>query len=157
MSYVPSGSVVTIWPAGQLPPWGSFEPRFDGRCKTEWGYFDRAAGFWVEDGRSMTVLEGFSFFDSRGVEWYVPAGSVINGFSIPFLLWSPIFGTPFTGKGRIGSVVHDVACQQKSRPWQDVHRAFEEACRAGGMSALRASLYGGVVYRLGPRWEVSNG
>jgi hypothetical protein len=150
------GNVVTFWPAGKLPPWGSFEPRFEGRCVPEWGYRNHD-GEWVEDGRSMTLFADFSFFDSRGVEWFAPTGSVINGFSIPMLLWNPLTGTPFTGKGRRSSVIHDVACQQKSRPWQDVHRAFKEGCRADGMSRMRAALYGGIVYRLGPEWELSNG
>jgi hypothetical protein len=149
------GNVVTFWPPGKLPAWGSFEPYFVGHCDTRWGYLE--GGEWREDGRTMTVLTDFSFFDSRGVEWFVPAFSTVNGFSIPALLWGPLTGTPFTGKGRRSSVIHDVACQQKSRPWQDVHRAFKEGCRADGMSRMRAALYGGIVYRLGPEWELSHG
>jgi hypothetical protein len=154
MSVIPDGAVVTIWPPGKLPPWGTFVPYFAGWCDLTLGAIDYRTRKWVDDGRTMTVRSEFSFFDSRGVEWFVPKGSTVDGFSIPVLLWGVVAGTPFTGKGRIASVVHDVACRQKARPWRDVHRAFGEACVAGGMSRSRALLYGSLVSRFGPRWEV---
>jgi hypothetical protein len=134
----------------QTPPWGTYEPFFAGRCLLEPGHFDHAKRDWVEDGRSMTVNGHLEFTDSRGVRWCAPSGSVVNGFSLPW--WSPLIGTPFTGKGRRSSIIHDVACQLKEQPFADVHRAFYEGLITDGMWRVKAWAYGMAVKYFGPRW-----
>jgi len=53
---------------------------------------------------------------------------------------------------RNASVVHDVACVQRNKPWQDVHRMFYEACRDGGVGEQKAKLMYAAVYHFGPKW-----
>jgi Protein of unknown function (DUF1353) len=53
---------------------------------------------------------------------------------------------------RNASVVHDVACDTRDHPWQDVHRMFYEACRAGGVGEQKAKLVYAAVYHFGPKW-----
>jgi hypothetical protein len=127
-----------------LKPWGSLEPRWIGSVDTR----------WLPDGRSMLLLADVCFVDSRGWPWWATKGRVVNGHSIPWILWNPFVGTPFTGKGRDGSVIHDVACQDKTEPWEDVHRAYWEACLSKGMWAPRARMFYGGVWVGGPRWEL---
>src|SRR4029077_19182020 len=68
---------------------------------------------WLtEDGtedRNMEILREFLFTDPSSTKWIAPAGSVVDGASIPRALWT-IVGSPYTGDYRRASVVHDVAC-----------------------------------------------
>jgi hypothetical protein len=114
---------------------------FEGKVKTE----------WIEANRKMQLLEDFTFVDAKGVKWPAPKGSIVDGASIPQVLWS-LVGSPYTGEYRNASVVHDVACVTRDHPWQDVHRMFYEACRAGGVGEQKAKLMYSAVYHFGPKW-----
>jgi hypothetical protein len=108
---------------------------------------------WLPDGRGMELLENFLYVDPRRTNWVAPKGSVIDGASIPQWAWS-IIGGPYDQKYRNASVIHDVACQQKVRRWEDVHEAFYNAMRASGVGSLRARLMYAAVYHFGPRWPL---
>lgn len=69
------------------------------------------------------------------------------------MAWSFI-GGPFEGKYRNASVIHDVACDLALRRWEDVHEAFFNAMRAGGVEVIKAKIMYGAVYHFGPRWPV---
>ena len=99
----------------------------------------------------MRLLDDFTYVDPRNVEWKAPKGSVIDGASIPRILWTAV-GSPFTGEYRQASVVHDVACEKRDRPWEEVHRMFYEACRCGGVGEVKAKILYAAVSRFGPRW-----
>lgn len=118
--------------------------RFVGTVKTE----------WIDPDRKMRLLDDFVYVDSVGVDWRAPKSSVIDGASIPRLLWT-LVGSPFTGKYRNASVVHDVACDARLRPWEAVHRMFYEACRCGGVDEQMAKVLYAGVYHFGPRWAPS--
>lgn len=107
---------------------------------------------WGADGRTMTLREGLTYIDSQGRRWLAPAGSVVDGASIPRLFWS-VIGGPFEGKYRNASVIHDVGCVEMRQSWQDVHRMFYEACRCGGVDEAHAKIMYYAVYHFGPRWE----
>src|SRR5205807_2038040 len=66
-----------------LGPWGHYSGNIDTR--------------WDDDGRTMTLLNELRYTDPKGVVWIAPAGSVIDGASIPRALWS-FMGGPFEGK-----------------------------------------------------------
>lgn len=108
---------------------------------------------WESDGRSMTLVEPFAYLDPRQARWPAPAGAVVNGASIPRAFWS-LIGGPFSGEFRDASVVHDVACETRDRPWQAVHRMFFEACRCGGVAAIKAKTMYYAVFHFGPRWHI---
>jgi hypothetical protein len=107
---------------------------------------------WNADGRNMTLREPFVYIDPQGRTWVAPAGSVVNGASIPSAFWTAI-GGPFEGKYRNASVVHDVGCEQMTQSWEDVHRMFYDACRCGGVDELKAKAIYYAVYHFGPRWQ----
>lgn len=115
---------------------------FSGRVVTE----------WLPDGRRMKLLEQFSYTAPTGEQWRAPAGSIVDGASIPPWAW-PLIGGPFEGRYREASVIHDVACDEKKRPWQSVHRAFYTAMRANGVGEIKAKTMYAAVYHQGPRWE----
>ena len=77
----------------------------------------------------MTLLSELRYTDPDGVAWIAPAGSVVDGASIPRVLWS-FMGGPFDGRYRNASVLHDVAYDQKTRPWEDADRMFTTRCVA---------------------------
>ena len=112
---------------------------------------DPQATWLTEDGtqdRNMKLLRDFSFADPDTKPWPAPAGSVVDGASIPRALWT-IVGSPYTGDYRRASVVHDVACveagsDKKKRRAAD--RMFFHACRAGG-----CSIWQSIVLYLGVR------
>jgi hypothetical protein len=121
-------------------------------CAENFGtYIGRVVATWNDDGRSMTLLEPFAHVDPNGVRWDAPAGTRIDGASIPRFAWS-IVGGPFEGKYRASSVVHDVACNQRSRDWQDVHLMFHRGMLASGVDARIALIMYAAVYHFGPRW-----
>lgn len=110
---------------------------------------------WLET-RQMQLMEPFTFVDTNGVEWAVPKGTLVDGASIPRVLWSAV-GAPYSGKYRKASVIHDYFCDTMTRPWQDVHKAFFEAALAEGNGETMSKMMYAAVYRWGPRWEYVNG
>jgi len=108
---------------------------------------------WLGGGRKMKLLEGFQYEDPNGMKWTAPKGSIVDGASIPTLAWS-IVGSPFSGKYRNSSVIHDVACQNKNRTWEVVHLAFYYGMLASEVNILKAKLMYAGVYHFGPRWDI---
>jgi hypothetical protein len=109
---------------------------------------------WLDDGRKMKLVEPFGYIDPSGLSWDAPIGSVVDGASIPQVAWS-LIGGPFEGKYRNASVIHDVACEEKLRPWPDVHRNFYYGMLASGVDEKLAKVMYGAVYQYGPRWSLS--
>jgi hypothetical protein len=107
---------------------------------------------WDDDGRHMTLRDNFAYVDPQDRRWEAPAGSVVNGASIPSAFWT-FTGGPFEGKYRNASVVHDVGCEEMTATWEDVHRMFYDACRCGGVDEAKAKTLYYAVYHFGPRWE----
>jgi hypothetical protein len=107
---------------------------------------------WLDD-RKMRLLEDFVYVDPNENPWLAPKNSEIDGASIPQPLWSWI-GSPFTGKYRNASIVHDVACDKKDKPPNAVHRMFFDACLAGGVPEKDAMPLYYAVARYGPKWKV---
>jgi hypothetical protein len=123
------------------------------RQQHPWGYYSgQVEARWENDGRHMTLLSELRYTDPEGVIWVAPAGSVVDGASIPRALWS-LMGGPFDGKYRNGSVLHDVAYDQKSRPWKQCDRMFYNAMRCSGVSATEAKTMYYALYRHGRHWK----
>src|SRR5947209_4848318 len=79
-----------------------------------WGFYSGPVETrWENDGRSMTVLNELRYTDPYGAVWIAPAGSHVDGASIPRAFWG-IIGGPFEGKYRNASVLHDVAYEQQT-------------------------------------------
>jgi len=124
---------------------GSFG-HFEGRVITE----------WLPDGRRMRLVESFAYVDPTNVRWEAPKDSIVDGASIPRMLWT-IIGGPFEGRYRNASVLHDVACVRRDHAWRDVHRMLYNSMRLAAVSALRAKIMYGAVYHFGPRWGADSG
>jgi uncharacterized protein DUF1353 len=86
------------------------------------------------------------------VVWIAPAGSEVDGASIPRSLWS-LMGGPFEGKYRNASVLHDVAYDQKTRPWSQCDRMFYNAMRCSGVSAVDAGMMYYSLRKFGHHWK----
>lgn len=107
---------------------------------------------WREDGRNMVLVEDFTFIDNQGKPWTAPAGAAINGASIPRPLWQAV-GSPYVGKHRNISIIHDHHCVVKTEHWYRVHHMFYEGCLAGGMNEFTAKIFSDAVKLFGPRWD----
>lgn len=119
---------------------------FSGNPRTEW-LSDKG------DDRDMRVIEPFWYIDPQGRRWVAPAGTVINGASIPRTLWSSV-GSPYTGDYRRAALVHDAAVGKHGVARAEADTMFYFACLCGGCSVLQAKLlYAGV--RLGA-WAAAN-
>lgn len=103
--------------------------------------------------REAKLLSDYSFIDFNSMKWDVPEGTVVDGASIPQVLWSAV-GSPWGDSYRNASVIHDYYCDKKSAPWQNVHRMFYEGCLANGINKAKAMELYAAVYCFGPRWEV---
>ena len=119
----------------------------------KWGYY---SGYpetrWDPDGRSMTLLNELRYTDPNGIVWIAPAGSHVDGASIPRSLWT-LMGGPFEGKYRNASVLHDVAYEQKKWPPKDCDRMFYNAMRCSGVSAVEAGTMYYSLLRFGHHWK----
>ena len=121
----------------------------------EFGYYrGRVVAEWLGDGRTMKLLEDFSYFDPGDEEWDAQLGAIVDGASIPRFAWT-IIGGPFEGKYRDASVIHDVACDKEDRPWPKVHRAFYTGMLASGVGVIKAKIMYAAVYHFGPRWPLA--
>jgi len=133
----------------QPPPWDTVAARE----KHSWGYYSgQVEARWENDGRTMTLLSELRYTDPNGLVWVAPAGSVVDGASIPRVLWS-LMGGPFEGKYRNASVLHDVAYDQKTRPWKQCDRMFYNAMRCSGVAATEAKTMYYALYRHGRHWK----
>jgi hypothetical protein len=120
-----------------------------------WGYYSGTPETrWNSDGRSMTLLSELRYTDPHGLVWVAPAGSTVDGASIPRSLWS-VMGGPFEGKYRNASVLHDAAYDQRNRPWQDCDRMFYNAMRCSGVGAVEAKTMFYALCRFGHHWKFS--
>lgn len=118
------------------------QPAFSNSVKTEWIDGDK---------RDMRLLESLSFRDAKGRVWDAPEGSVINGASIPKFLWH-LLGSPFVGRYRRATVIHDVYCQHQFIASRVVHRMFYDAMICDGVRKVRAKLMYAGVRLFGPRF-----
>ena len=120
-----------------------------------WGYFTGVpVAQWNPDGRSMTLLREFRYTDPNGTVWVAPAGSVVDGASIPRTLWS-FMGGPFEGKYRYASVLHDVAYTIQNRPPRECDRMFYNAMRCSGVGPIEAKTMYYSLLRFGWHWDFS--
>jgi hypothetical protein len=104
------------------------------------------------DGKTMKVIEPYSYVDADGHAFSAQPGFQTDGASIPRVLWS-LIGSPFTGKYIGAAVVHDVGCTTKKYSWQVTHRMFYDAMLDSGVSEHTAKImYYGVRFG-GPKWQ----
>src|SRR5438445_10761184 len=142
-------SLLTGCAGNKTPAW----VRFAQKQSNKWGHYSGyVEARWENDGRNMTLLSELRYTDPQGVLWIAPAGSQVDGASIPRSLWS-IMGGPFEGKYRNGSVLHDVAYDQKNRPHEVCDRMFYNAMRCSGVSAVEAKTMFYALYRFGHHWK----
>src|SRR5690348_17334514 len=120
------------------------------------GYFPNAPQLeWLDDGRDMQLLRPFEYIYQHQVTWIAPKAAIVDGASIPKILWSFV-GGPYEGKYRNASIIHDTECKAQSHEWRLVHRMFYNGSRAGGVGWIRAQLMYAAVYYFGPRWKVKD-
>jgi hypothetical protein len=134
--------------SGKLPHWS-----MGAEQRHKWGYYSGLPETrWDTDGRSMTLLNELRYTDPQGLVWIAPAGSKVDGASIPRSLWT-IMGGPFEGRYRNASVLHDVAYEQHNRPWQECDRMFYNAMRCSGVGAVEAGTMYYSLYKFGRHWK----
>lgn len=114
-------------------------------------FVGRVVTGWNKNGRDMSLLEEFAYLDSNGNTWLAPIGSVVDGASIPRIFWSTI-SSPFCGKYRRASIIHDVFCKNKKVPHKKVHAMFYEAMLTDGVPPFKAKLMFHAVNLFGPKW-----
>ena len=106
---------------------------------------------WLEGHpRNMQLLESVTFLDRKGRLWKAHAGAIINGASIPRILW--IFGSPFVGSYRRASVIHDVYCDMRSTDCCAVHEMFYDAMIEDLTPKWKAKIMHQAVKMFGPKW-----
>lgn len=106
----------------------------------------------LNDARNrVRLLEDLIFIDSQGKKWTSPKGSIVDGATIP-KAFQGMIGTPYGGEYVLASVIHDVAYDEKTASWEEVHRGFHDALLASGVEANKASLMYIAVYEASQRW-----
>ena len=119
-----------------------------------YGYFiGRVVTNWLGDGRRMQLMEEFAYVDPHGTQFVVPTGFVVDGSSIPGLLWGSRYGSPLTGRHRKASVPHDFFCVERRYTWEATHKMFHLACLAAGVEKQIAWEMYQAVMTFGPKWD----
>lgn len=112
-------------------------------------------GEFLSDGRSVRLIEGLGFVDSKGGHWQALPNSIVDGASIPRFFWRFI-GGPFSGKYRRASVIHDVYCVSQACDSSEVHRVFWEMMRHDNVGRSKAFLMWLAVRFFGPQFKASS-
>jgi len=107
---------------------------------------------WLKDGRLMRLMEDVIYLDRNLKEWKAPKGAVVDGASIPRFFWR-IIGSPFVGKYRRASAIHDYYCATKTEPHKEVHQMFYECMLSDGVGKTKAKMMYWAVRCCGPRWN----
>ena len=129
------------------------EPPMPADANTYGQFIGNVDSTWLDDGRRMRLNSDITYVDPSNKAWVAPSGSVVDGASIPTALWS-VIGGPFEGKYRKASVLHDVACDAKKEPSDEVHRMFYYACRSAGVEETKAKAMYLAVLHGGPSWRL---
>lgn len=118
-------------------------------------FLDNLKGIFIDARpRPLFQLEDdFRFIDPNGLQWKAPAGTQVDGASIPQIFWS-LIGGPFEGSYINASVIHDYYCQTKERTAHDTHRNFYYGMRASQVPEWKATLMHWVVSTFGPSWKL---
>lgn len=120
---------------------------------SNWGYFSGAVETrWEPDGITMVLLNELRYTDPYGTVWVAPAGSRVNGASVPRAFWT-LIGGPFEGKYRKASVLHDVAYEKQTRSSEAADLMFYNAMRCSGVGALTAKTMYYALRRHGRHWK----
>jgi Protein of unknown function (DUF1353) len=135
-------------PVAAQPVAGSSRPI----CKPH--FLGELTGKFNDDGRTFTLSAPYGFVDATCTIWQVPQNAIVDGASIPRLLWT-LVGGPFEGKYRNASVIHDWFCDRRTRTWASVHNMFHDAMIAAGVDQRQASIMYYGVYLGGPRWSIA--
>jgi hypothetical protein len=126
--------------------------RFEGRLKLE-----DVASEYINSGpydpghTEFRLLEDYIYIDSKGKRWTVPAGTVVNGASIPKPVWS-LLGGPWDGEYRNAAVLHDFMCENLIESSDFTHRLFFEAMLSSGVPKWAAKTMYFAVKKGGPKW-----
>lgn len=124
------------------------------RAPKNWGRFDgQPLTTWSPDGQSMILLQPYTYIDPREIKWTADRGMRVDGASIPRPFWT-LIGSPYRGKYRLASVVHDAYCVERTRTWEATHFMFYQAMMASGVAHLKAKAMYYAVYHFGPKWHV---
>jgi hypothetical protein len=107
-----------------------------------------------DDPRNVRLGSDFTFFDGTCREWLAPKGHVVNGTSIPSILWTLTGRTPYIGRHRRASAIHDVYYDLKTRPAHETHKAFYEALIADNVGKIEARIMYLAVTAYAPRWLI---
>jgi hypothetical protein len=107
---------------------------------------------WLPDGRGMKLEKAVTYVDACSEPWTASLGAVVDGASIPRILWS-LIGGPFEGKYRNASIVHDWYCAVRTRTADKTHRMFYEAMIDSGVPMVQAKMMYFGVCLAGPRWD----
>ncbi len=103
--------------------------------------------------------EDLEFIDAKERQWVAPKGTFTDGASIPGM-FVKVIGDPRSKEFINAATVHDAYCATGNEKgayyhtatWQNVHRMFYDALRAGGTPAIKAKTMYAGVYLGGPRW-----
>jgi len=118
-------------------------------------FLDQLTGTWLPDPGDrpkFQVDRDFSFEDPNGFSWDVPAGTIVDGASVPQFLWA--IAGPFEGDYLWASVIHDYYCDRMYRTAHDTHRVFYYGMRTMQVEQWKAeAMYIGVDW-FGPQWTL---
>lgn len=115
------------------------------------GFNGQVMSTWGDDGRHMIIDRLLTFTDKNGKVWSAPRGSVVDGASIPRPVWH-LIGSPFCGRYRRASVIHDVYYTMRTELRADVNKVFLEMMAYDNVPIIKRRLMYWAVELFSERW-----
>lgn len=132
-------------------PVSTSRAHFEGDIKTVWVKAKSKSG----PGIQMKLIEDFVFVDKSGTKWAAPKGRIIDGKNIPEPLRNDYFGTSFaSGYGR-ALMIHNIACRDKKKSPQKVHKMLYDAMLIDGVPKDKAEFMYHALLNDGPKWKTN--
>jgi Protein of unknown function (DUF1353) len=101
---------------------------------------------------SVCLKDEFSYRDHHNYKWRAHIGDVIDGSSIPDILWQ-IYGSPLQSNYINALVIFESACNRRYTSWEATHEMFFYALLDTGIAEIDAKIMYAAVYYFGQHWQ----
>lgn len=103
---------------------------------------------FLDDNTDDCILLSDLYYTSDKFRIHVKKGMTTDGASIPRILWTAI-GSPFIGKYRKASIIHDALYRSHALSKKDSDRVFLDIMKSLGVGTIKRYLIFGGVFTFG--------
>ena len=99
----------------------------------------------------LKLKDDFFYKDSYGHTWKAYSGDIIDGSSIPLVIWE-LYGSLLSSNFVNAVVIFETACNRREHTWEITHEMFYEAMLTCKVDEINAKIIYAGVYYFGQHW-----